>query len=136
VKIPVRILLIEDDEDDQFSFIDALNKVDNAVLQFLARNGKEALDYLSKACILPNLIFSDINMPVLNGIQCLKEIVKNPHINNIPVVMMSTDTGNAEVAVALGASTFIAKPADGKHLQRKLQQAITQYAGMEDSSTA
>jgi len=65
------ILVIEDDIDEQQFFIQALNSISNASLYFVANNGKEALEQLNKTTVLPDLIFSDIQMPIMNGIECL-----------------------------------------------------------------
>ena len=118
------IFLVDDDLDDQFFFIEALSEIENATLYDVANNGKEALDRLKDSVILPGLIFMDINMPVMNGIECLSEIIKNPQIRNIPVVMLTTDTGQAELACKLGARAFLTKPSNGKILRKQLEQMI------------
>jgi len=63
-------------------------------------------------------------MPVMNGIECLSEIIKNPQIRNIPVVILTSDTGHAELACKLGAKAFLKKPADNKILREQLEQMI------------
>ena len=118
------IFLIEDDKDDQSFFIDALNEIENTSLYAIANNGQEAIDKLASSNILPDMIFMDFNMPVMNGIECLSEIIKNPLIRNIPVVMLSTATGQAERARELGAKAFIKKPSDGRMLRTKIEQMI------------
>jgi len=118
------ILLVEDDKDDQELFIAALSEVDKAAIYDIANNGKEALNKLENSSALFSLIFMDINMPVMNGIECLSEIVKKPEIRNIPVVILSTDTGHIETVRKLGAKAFIKKPADGKSLRNQLEQLI------------
>ena len=51
------ILLVEDDEDDQFFFIEAMSKIENATLYAVANNGKEAIDWLENSPTLPDTIF-------------------------------------------------------------------------------
>lgn len=118
------IFLVDDDPDDQLSFIEALSQIENATLYDVANNGKEALERLEHSSSLPALIFMDINMPVMNGIECLSEIIKNPQIRNIPVVILTSDTVQAELVCKLGAKAFLKKPGDSKILREQLQQMI------------
>ena len=67
------IFLVEDDKDDQTFFTECIEKIQNATLFGIAENGKEALDKLEKSLTLPDMIFMDINMPYINGLECLTE---------------------------------------------------------------
>jgi len=118
------ILVIEDDIDEQQFFIQALNSISNASLYFVANNGKEALEQLNKTTVLPDLIFSDIQMPIMNGIECLTQIKNNPVVRKIPVVMRTTDTSQAEIVRALGALACLKKHDDMEILCREIQEAI------------
>ena len=118
------ILLVEDDEDDQFFFIEAMSKIENATLYAIAKNGKEALDCLENSSTLPDIIFMDINMQIMNGIECLTLIMKNPLICTIPVVMLTTSSAQKELAHTLGAKAYIKKPWDGKLLYTQIEQMI------------
>jgi CheY-like chemotaxis protein len=124
LKARKNILLVEDDKDDQEFFIEALGEIEYPTLCDVANNGKEALDWLEKSDILPDLIFMDIHMPVMNGIECLSEIKKNPKIKNVPVVVLTTETGQIEITRELGAKAFIKKPGDIKMLREKIEQMI------------
>ena len=119
-----RILLVEDDEDDQFFFIEAMSKIENATLYAVANNCKEALQWLENSTTLPDIIFMDINMQIMNGIECLTNIMKNPMICNIPVVMLTTSSAQKELTHTLGARAFIKKPWDGKLLYNQIEQMI------------
>jgi len=118
------IFLVEDDIDDQFFFSEAIGKIENAFLQDVANNGIEALAKLEISPALPDLIFMDINMPMMNGIECLIEILKNPHLQNIPVVILSTDTSQIVFIRSLGAKGYIKKPFDSKTLRARLEEVI------------
>ncbi len=118
------ILLVEDDEDDQFFFIEAMSKIENATLYAIAKNGKEALDCLENLSTLPDIIFMDINMQIMNGIECLTLIMKNPLICNIPVVMLTTSSGEKQLTHTLGASAYIKKPWDRESLYKQIEQMI------------
>ena len=84
------IFLVDDDKEDQEFFIEALNKIENAKLYGIASNGKEALDTLKKTDTLPDFIFMDFNMPLMNGIECLFEITNLARTKDIPVLMLSS----------------------------------------------
>ena len=118
------IFLVEDDEDDQIFFAECIDRIENAVMYGIASNGREALHTLDACHTLPDMIFMDINMPLVTGLECLTEIIKNPRLNKIPVIMLSTDTGYSEIARQLGAKAFIKKPTDCTTLQKKVAQLI------------
>ena len=119
------ILLVDDDIDDQEFFIEALELLDNVNLYGVANNGKEALGILGNSVSLPDLIFLDVNMPVMNGLECLTEIVKNPRTNTIPVIILSSAFEQAELSRKLGAKGFIKKSSDLKGLRTELHRIIT-----------
>lgn len=118
------ILLVEDDTDDQFFFAEALSEIRNASLCDIASNGREALDKLKAMAPLPDLIFMDINMPLMNGIECLSAIMDGARTRHIPVVILSTDTGQREFALQMGAKAFLKKPSDSGVLRSQLEQMI------------
>ncbi len=129
------ILLIEDDTDDQGFFVEALHDIANATLYGIVNNGKEALDKLAHSAILPTLIFTDINMPQMSGIEFLAEIAKRPRLNHTPVVMLSTDIGKKELACQLGAKAFIKKTPDFKFFREQIEQIINSAAVDGDMAT-
>jgi CheY-like chemotaxis protein len=85
------IFLVEDDADDQYFFTEALREIEHANLFAIADNGQDALDKLKNSMLLPDVIFTDINMPKLSGIGFLRALLKTSRIKNIPVVVLSTD---------------------------------------------
>jgi CheY-like chemotaxis protein len=121
---PKRILLIEDDEHDQFFFAVAIHKIESASLYHIANNGLEALDKLKSSEDLPDLIITDIHMPVMDGIECLSEVKNIPHIRDIPVVVLSTDTSQIETVSKMGARAFVEKPGDTEVLQKLLEHIL------------
>ncbi|MCW3086176.1 MAG: response regulator receiver protein [Bacteroidetes bacterium] len=108
------VLIVDDDEDDRSLFYDAVKEVDSTIACISANDGEEALELLkNKKTVLPDFIFLDLNMPRVNGKQCLIEIKKMPGLNNIPVVIYSTTkrAEDVEEMKKLGASQFLTKPA-------------------------
>ncbi len=71
---PALILYIDDDQEDIEIFKSSLAAIDSGIICPTAHNGKEGLDILRDGVVLPDLIFLDINMPVLNGRDCLLNI--------------------------------------------------------------
>ena len=117
------IFLVEDDTDDQNFFIEALSAIENTNVYGVASNGKEALSMLKNSISLPDHIFMDFNMPVMNGIECLTEIGKGPETRDIPVVILSGSIEQANRARELGAG-FIKKSADIQELRTELHRII------------
>jgi CheY-like chemotaxis protein len=86
------VLCVDDDPDDRDLIRNAIFKVDPSYTVANATNGKEALQYLTRAegSDLPCLVILDINMPVMDGKQTLAEIKRNDKWNEVPIVMFST----------------------------------------------
>ncbi len=122
------IFLVDDDEDDQLFFLEALQEVDNSIEFTYAENGKKALSKLSDLAHLPDLIFLDINMPELNGFECLKELKKCARLRTIPVIMLSTSVSLQDMTYSkeLGANMFYTKPSSYSKLRDLLQKIISQ----------
>ena len=106
------ILLIDDDEDDQEIFLTALGKIDRTIICTAIDNAREALDMLIKGKINPDLIFLDLNLPVMNGQQFLMEIKKEKALSDLPIVILSTSSHRATIELIreLGATDFHSKP--------------------------
>lgn len=122
------ILLVEDDLDDQEFFVEALNEIDNTSLCGIANNGEEALVKLNNH-LIPDLIFMDIQMPHMDGIECLTKIVQSEQIRDIPVIILSTAIPQIEEVRSLGARGFIEKPSDNRVLRTHLETMInTDYS--------
>ncbi|MER3465187.1 MAG: response regulator, partial [Chitinophagaceae bacterium] len=80
------LLFVDDDEDDFLIFAEALKEI-NAEVQVTYLSGFDQLKNLNRSDF--DLIFLDINMPAVNGIECLKRL-KETNLKNLPVVMYST----------------------------------------------
>ena len=113
------IFLVDDDIDDQELFMEALQVVDSNIICRTATNGEEALAYLQADLeVYPDFIFLDLNMPRLNGKQCLMALKKNEALRHIPVVIYTTSSQQRDIdeVMALGASHFVTKPCNFKEL--------------------
>ncbi len=106
------ILLIDDDEDDQEIFLAAVREVSVTVDCMAFGSGIEALAQLRLHKIYPEVIFLDLNMPVMSGQQVLKELKNDPVLQSIPVIIFSTSSRHSTIQEMkdLGAFDFITKP--------------------------
>jgi CheY-like chemotaxis protein len=120
-KIPITILICDDDEDDRMLTRQALEEahVSNA-LRFV-EDGEQLLDYLYQrgkyagetgAAPRPGLILLDLNMPKLDGREALQRIKADPTLVDIPIVILTTSGLDADVirSYRLGVNSFITKP--------------------------
>ena len=123
-----RFLLIDDDVDDRELFYEALASVSPVIQCDLAGDAEEALSKLrSKETDAPDMIFLDINLPVMTGWQFLKSLKDQDAYKNIPVIMYSTSNNQRDRAIAkdLGALCFVTKPNAFKKLQHTLDIIVS-----------
>lgn len=124
----IHIILADDDEDDRMFFTDAFDelKINTKVQTFI--NGVELMNYLNdENCILPNVLFLDLNMPKKNGIECLLEIKKNERFNDIAIAIYSTSSSEEHIEETFvnGANIYIKKPNDFATLKKVLSDVVT-----------
>jgi CheY-like chemotaxis protein len=122
--------IVDDDVDDQLFLIEALTKNDSSVQCLTALNGQELISHL-QACgtVLPDMIFLDLNMPKMGGMQCLSELKLIPAFRHIPVIVCSTSCNVNEVAEVLkmGASHFFTKKSSFTELCIALSSLTAAY---------
>jgi CheY-like chemotaxis protein len=121
------ILLVDDDLDDQGLFQDAVRQVDDEIKLVTAINGIDALDKLKHIDPLPDFIFLDLNMPLMNGMQCLQELKRSPQLKHIPVIMYSTSSYKKDMDSTreAGAADYIVKPSSFSDLCANIGDALT-----------
>jgi CheY-like chemotaxis protein len=114
------ILMADDDDDDRLLTKDAVAEAGlDGDLHFV-QNGEELLDYLlhrgryeaPAASPRPGLILLDLNMPLKDGREALREIRADPELRRIPVVVLTTSKADTDIGAIyeLGANSFISKP--------------------------
>lgn len=118
------ILLIEDNEEDRFLFIESLANIKKAKLYDIASSEKEALHMLNTSHIFPDIIFMDIQMPENNGIDYLSELAKILHLKKIPVIVFSSKMKESLPVRSIGANSFIVKTGRGKILPVRIEQMM------------
>jgi len=129
---PGSFFLVDDDIDDVLIFQEALKKINDKIPLFYVYNGKEALDFLSEhSHPLPRIIFLDINMPKMDGKECLKAIKSDDRFRHIPVIMYTTSSQSRDIeeTMMLGATGFITKPSSINELNILLSAIIETPTG-------
>ena len=123
------ILNIDDDPEDLEIFYRAVKTVNPLAKCLLARDAKEALGILRDA-IVPDYIFLDIHMPMMDGKTALAELRQNKRLEDVPVVMYSTRINPAETDeyAALGANQFLNKHNDFRGLCNSLESLLKKTA--------
>lgn len=120
------ILLIDDDEDDQEIFLTALECTGKPVQCTVLDSARKALSKIITGDIETDLIFLDLNMPLMNGQQFLTEIKKDEKLRDIPVIILSTSSNSATIEQVrhLGAYQFFTKPGRFEDLVGILKQVL------------
>lgn len=110
---PVKVMLADDDSEDQELFQEALEKTGTNAEVTVVNNGQELMDNLKDPDQEnPDIIFLDVNMPVKDGKKALKEIKKDDELKEIPTVILSTSDNDKDVRETFeaGANLYIRKP--------------------------
>jgi CheY-like chemotaxis protein len=120
-KIPITILICDDDEDDRMLTRQALEDAHIANELRFVEDGEQLLDYLYQRgefagenglAPRPGLILLDLNMPKMDGREALKHIKGDPTLHDIPVVVLTTSSLSEDISRSyqLGVNSFITKP--------------------------
>ena len=88
----------------------------------ICSNAIEARNILQQQPV--EILFLDINMPVMNGIECLTLLMHNPHLKEIPVIVLTTSSYHSENAIRLGAKAYLKKPSDVKVLKKQIEYML------------
>lgn len=127
---PLRILLADDDDDDCFFFNQILPDLPVAATLTVVRDGEQLMDALRQQDTpLPDMVFVDLNMPLLNGYECLADIKRDPRLIQLPVTILSTFIAPPveERLYALGAAHCIQKPTDFNQLKVVIGEVIVRF---------
>lgn len=123
---PINLYLTDDDVDDKELFLDALTEipVEAKVKQF--ENGVELMADLFSDRPLPDAVYLDLHMPMMNGFECLDEIRSIPEFSGIQVIMYSTSNNEKEIEEleAVGADQYICKPSSFNQLKTLIYKSL------------
>jgi CheY-like chemotaxis protein len=120
-KIPITILVCDDDEDDRMLTQQALEDAHVSNDIRFVQDGEQLLDYLYQrgqyagetgTAPRPGLILLDLNMPKMDGREALKIIKGDKSLHDIPIVVLSTSSLDQDIvrSYQLGVNSFITKP--------------------------
>ena len=118
---PARVLIVDDSSVMRKIVGRSLRQAGLDVLQVLeASNGSEALSLVRENPL--DLILSDINMPVMDGMEFVRQLRGLESAQQTPVVMITTEAGEAHVvqALSLGASGYIRKPFTPEQIKERV----------------
>jgi CheY-like chemotaxis protein len=121
----ITVFLVDDDVDDQEIFSLAMKEASQHVDCLFANDGVQALRKLKDPDFSPDIIFLDINMPKMNGLELLTELNRRPPL--AADIFMYSTTDEKEIVgqcIELGASGFIKKHIDTDELREEFKKII------------
>jgi CheY-like chemotaxis protein len=135
---PIPILSVDDDENDRFFFRRAFATLTIPTAVTIMNDGLQAIEHLT-ACRhfpdpvlnrLPNLIMTDLKMPMVSGIGLVRWIRQQPAFAQIPIVVMSSSSHQSDIRACrdVGANAYAVKSTEPRHLADFLSEVLT-YCG-------
>ena len=131
---PFVLLLLEDSEEDIFLFQRAISRVGRTLVCKTVRDGMDAQQYLRgegryanrDEFPMPSVIFSDLQLPGMTGLQFLEWLRQTPSLRALPCVIYSGSANPSDVQTAyeLGVTSFIVKPIDFGDWVSRLQVVL------------
>ena len=109
-----KIILVEDNPDDERLTLRALRKANVANEILVARNGEEALAMVFNADPLPSVILLDLKLPKISGLEVLRQIRANDRTRFLPVVVLTSSSEDRDIIESynLGANSYVCKPVE------------------------
>ncbi|MDD2304556.1 MAG: response regulator [Prolixibacteraceae bacterium] len=128
----VEILLVEDNPQDAELMIRALRKQKLANQIHVAEDGEEALDFLfckgkfsdRDFSQSPKVIFLDLKLPKVSGLEVLQELKSNPRTQTLPIVVITSSRENPDIkkAYELGVNSYVVKPVNFDDFLKAMSQ--------------
>ena len=121
------VFVTEDDDDDRLLFQEVVKELPYLIHLSMARDGDETIKSLKQFQQLPDILFLDLNMPLKNGLECLKEIKASKSLAALPVIIFSTSSYPAAInqAYSEGAHLYIRKPNDFLSFKKSIQYVLS-----------
>jgi CheY-like chemotaxis protein len=133
----MHILYIDDDLEDREIFKEAISEIEPSYVCNVATDGQQGIVALEDFVVMPDFIFVDVNMPVMNGRQFLEKVKSTPRLRSIPVIMYSTTSYSQERAeyFNMGAKDVLVKP-NTFHDICQLLKTVIEDGAMRDNRLA
>jgi two-component system response regulator len=126
------IILVEDNPDDIELMVHSLKKNHLANKLIVLEDGEQALNYIfcrgqytgRNSAELPKVIFLDLKLPKVNGLEVLEQVKSNDKTKKIPIVIVtsSREDPDIEAAYTLGANSYVVKPVDFDKFKKTINQ--------------
>ncbi|AWA28789.1 response regulator [Flavobacterium magnum] len=133
---PLLIVLAEDDGDDRLLFSEALHELGYNARLLVADNGIKLMEVLLQSEELPSIVFTDLNMPLKDGIDSVRDIRAYERFRLLPLIVFSTsyDVAVGEKLRQLGATHYFLKPNAFNELMAVIGLAIDTVVNPQSSS--
>lgn len=120
------ILLIDDDSDDADLFIEAVESLNKNIICVAETNPIKAIENLKKSINLPDILFIDYNMPVLNGNEFIEQLRAVKELEKLPVILYSTYSEDAaeQLSIIHDTEKYITKPSSFEELTAVLKNIL------------
>ncbi|WP_018614841.1 response regulator [Segetibacter koreensis] len=129
MNIPCKILLVDDDRDDQMIFRHAINEINTQIECNCYDNAEQGLRALkTDNQHKPDFIFLDLNLPFMHGFEFLQLLKTSEDLNDIPVIIYSTSSRDSDKIKAreLGALNYLSKPTSFNELKVKITNLLNE----------
>ncbi|MXN92416.1 response regulator [Flavobacterium sp. Sd200] len=127
MKKDLTIFYTDDDHDDLEFFVEIVNEISESYNVITQSNGNELIHALDNPPPTPYVIFLDINMPGINGLEVLQKVRESNSSNVLPIIMFSTSNDEAiiEKSRNLGASYYMPKSGIFDQLKKSIEHALS-----------
>lgn len=131
-----KVLLIEDNPDDEYFFRKCISEFDKELDIYVLRDGVEVLNYFRelqdtsvRLFSQPDIIFMDLNIPSANGFELLNDLKKRPVLNGVPIIILTSSVNEEDAAKSylLHANGFIKKSFTFKEYSDQLNMALNYW---------
>ena len=113
----VEILLVEDNANDRELILRALKKNNLVNRVVVAKDGAEALEFVFNAAEMPKVIFLDLKLPKVDGLEVLRRIRSDERTKFVPIVVLTSSREERDLVESykLGVNSYVVKPVEFKH---------------------
>jgi len=126
-----KIMVVDGKEFHRKQIVQILESEQYTIVE-TATNGKEALDKLQKLSVKPDLITTELDMPVLDGYAMLYELKQKGHMPLIVFIAEDTTKGVMQDLISMGAKDFILKPVNRRLILERIKNVLSRKAASDD----
>ena len=122
---PQKVLVVDDDPHVINKIVDILSELDENYIFYQSNNGELAFQIADK--YMPDIILTDWDMPVMNGIEFITKLSQNEKTKDIPIVMVTAvmlSSDDLKSALTAGATDYIRKPVDPVELTARIKSVL------------